>query len=88
MGPFLAKIDNFGLDPHIFDAKTDPFIRFGTNLFVYLKNIGIQTIEKITGKILCCVSLFGQNTGLKKPVCEPSPLVFSGVLRGAGGRHV
>ena len=47
----LAKIINFGLDPHIFDAKTDPFIPFWANLFVYLKHKGIQIIEKITGKI-------------------------------------
>ena len=52
---FWAKIVNFGLDPHIFDAKTDPFIPFGAILFVYLKHIGIQIIEEITGKILCCV---------------------------------
>ena len=52
---FLSKIVNFGLDLHIFDAKTDPFIPFGANLFVYLKHIGIQIIEKITGEILCCV---------------------------------
>ena len=55
LGLFLAKIYNFGLDPHIFDGRTDPFIPFGANLFVYLKHIGIQIIEKITGKILCCV---------------------------------
>ena len=54
-GLFLAKIVNFGLNPHIFDAKTDPFIPSGANLFVYLKHIGIQILEKITGKILCCV---------------------------------
>ena len=52
---FLAKIVNFWLDPRIFDAKTDPFIPFGDNLFVYLKHIGMQIIKKITGKILCCV---------------------------------
>ena len=51
LGAILAKIINFGLDQHIFDAKTDPFIPFGANLFVYLKQIGIQIIEKITGKI-------------------------------------
>ena len=54
-GLFWAKILNFGLDPRIFDAKTDPFIPFGANFFVYLKHIGIQIIEKITGKIVCCV---------------------------------
>ena len=47
LGLFLAKIDNFGLDPYIFDAKTDPFIFWGANLFLYyLKHIGIQIIEK------------------------------------------
>ena len=51
----VRKIANFGLDPHIFDAKTGPFISFGANLFVYLKQIGIQIIEKITGKIVSCV---------------------------------
>ena len=45
-GAILAKIVNFGLDPHIFDAKTDPFVPFGANLFVYLKQIDIQIIEK------------------------------------------
>ena len=57
LGAILAKIVNFGLDPHIFDAETDPFIPFWANLFVYmyLKHIGIQIIEKITGKSLCCV---------------------------------
>ena len=39
---FLAKNMNFGLDPNISDAKTDPFIPFGANLFVYLNHIGIQ----------------------------------------------
>ena len=33
---------NFGLGPHISDAKTDPFIPFGADLFVYLSHIGIQ----------------------------------------------
>ena len=54
-GCFWQKIVIFGLDPHIFDAKIDPFIPFGANLFVYLKHIGIQIIEKINGKILCYV---------------------------------
>ena len=38
----LAKIVNFGLDPHTSDAKTDPFIPFRANLFVYSIHIGIQ----------------------------------------------
>ena len=54
-GLFLAKIVNFGLKPHIYDAKTDPFIRSGVDLFVYLEYIGIQIIKKITGKIVSCV---------------------------------
>ena len=45
-GAIFGKIVNFGLDPHMFDAKTNPFITFGANLFVYLKHIGIQIIEK------------------------------------------
>ena len=36
---FLAKIVNFGLKPHIYDAKTDPFILSGVDLFVYLEYI-------------------------------------------------
>ena len=42
LGPFLAKHVNFGLDPHISDAKSDPFIPFGADFFVYLSHIGIQ----------------------------------------------
>ena len=74
LGAFLAKIVNFGLDPNISDAITDPFIPFGANLFVYLKHISIQIIEK-NNCLDCNLCLtFGQSTGLKKPVCEPSPL--------------
>ena len=69
----MAKIVNFGLDPHIFDAKIDSFIPFGANFCVYLKHIGIQIIEKMTGQIVKLSLTFGQNTGLKRPVCEPSP---------------
>ena len=46
LGAILGKIVNFGLDPHIFDAKTHTFIPVGANLFVYLKHICIQNIEK------------------------------------------
>ena len=46
LGLFLAKIVNFGLKPLIYDAKTDPFILSGVDLFVYLEYIGIQIIEK------------------------------------------
>ena len=70
---FLTKIVNLGIDPHISDAKTDPFFPFGASLFVYFKYICIQIIEKITGKIVYVVFAFLQSTGLKKPVCEPSP---------------
>ena len=37
------------------DAKTDPFIPIGVNSFEYLEHIGIQIIEKLTGKIVICV---------------------------------
>ena len=52
LGAILAKFVNFGLGPHIFDAKTDSFIPFGASFCVYLKDIGIQMIEKMTGKIV------------------------------------
>ena len=52
---FLAKIINFGLEPHISDAKTAPFIPFGADLFVYLNHIGIQITQKITGEKISCV---------------------------------
>ena len=55
LGAIFGKIVNFGLDPHIFDVKTDSLIPFGTKSFVYLKHIGIQIIEKMTGKIVSCV---------------------------------
>ena len=42
----FAKIVNFGLYPHISDAKTDPFSPFGADHFVYLNHIDIQFIEK------------------------------------------
>ena len=65
--------------PYISDAKTDPFIPFGADLFVYLKHIGIQIIEK--NNWYCKLYFtFGQSTGLKRPVCEPSPLGQSGCL--------
>ena len=41
-GAILAKIVNFGLDPHISNVKTEPFIPFRADLFVYLNHIGIQ----------------------------------------------
>ena len=48
----LGENINFELDVHILDAKTDPF---GADLFVYLRHIRIQIIEKITGKTVNCV---------------------------------
>ena len=54
-GLCFTKPVNFGSKPHIFDAKTDPFIPFGVNSFEYLEHIGIQLIEKLTGKIVSCV---------------------------------
>ena len=54
-GLFFTKSVSFGSNPHIFDAKTDPFIPFGVNSFEYLEQIGIQIIEKLTGKIVSCV---------------------------------
>ena len=35
----LAKIVNFGFDPHIFDAKTDPFIVQLISAFVFATKI-------------------------------------------------
>ena len=55
LGAIFHKTVNFGSKPHIFDAKTDPFIHFGVNSFKYLVHIGIQIIEKQTGKIVSCV---------------------------------
>ena len=53
----------------------DPFIIFGPDIFAYLKNIGVQIKEKITGTCKTAIGfgLFWKNTGPKKPVCEPSP---------------
>ena len=42
LGYFWQKNFNFVLDPHISDAKTDPFIPFGADHFVYLNHIVIQ----------------------------------------------
>ena len=55
LGAIFHKTCNFGSKPHIFDAKTDPFIPFRVSSFEYLEHIGIQIIEKLTGKILSCV---------------------------------
>ena len=42
LGAIFDKNVHFGLDLHISDAKTDPFIPFGADLFVSLSHIGIQ----------------------------------------------
>ena len=55
LGAIFHKPVNFGSNPHIFDAKTDPFIPFGVNSFEYLEHIGIQIIDKLTCKIVSCV---------------------------------
>ena len=70
----VAKNINFGSDTHISDAKMNPFSTFGLDVFTYLKHIGVQIKEKITGKTASGFLLFRQNTGPKKPVNEPSPL--------------
>ena len=51
-GAILAKIINFGLKPHIYDAKTDPFILSVVDLFVYLEYRGIQIIDKKSYNLL------------------------------------
>ena len=73
----MAKVVSFGLDPNIYDAKTDHFIPFGANVFVYLKHISIQILEKITGKNCKLCLIFGPSTGLKKLAYESSPLGHS-----------
>ena len=45
----MAKDVNFGPDTHISDAKINPFNTFGLDVFTYLKHIGVQIKEKITG---------------------------------------
>ena len=42
----LAKSINFGSDAHIADAKTNPFVTFGPDIFAYLKHIGVLIKEK------------------------------------------
>ena len=67
---------NFGSDTLISDAKMNPFNNFGLYVFTYLKRIGVQIKEKITGKTASGFLLFWQNTGPKKPVNEPSPFHY------------
>ena len=54
----------------------NPFNTFGLDVYTYLKHIGVQIKEKITGKTASGFLLFWQNTGPKKPVNEPSPFGF------------
>ena len=51
----MTKNINFGLDPRLSDTKTNPFILFRADLFVYLNYIGIQITKNITGEIISCV---------------------------------
>ena len=44
LGAIFGKNSQFRVRPHIPDAKTDSFIPFGADLFVYLNHIGIQII--------------------------------------------
>ena len=77
----MAKNVNFGLHTHISDAKMNPFNTFGLDVLTYLKHIGVQIKEKITGKAASVFFLlFWQNTGLKKPFNEPSPFVYTSSL--------
>ena len=55
LGANFHKTRQFWVKPHIFDAKTEPFILFWVNSFEYLEHISIQLIEKLTGKIVSCV---------------------------------
>ena len=71
----LAKNVKFGSDTHISDAKTNPSITFGPYIFAYLKHLGVHIKEIIICKTASVFLLFWQNTGPKKPVCGPTPLV-------------
>ena len=71
----MAKNVNFGSDTHISGAKMNPFNTFGLNVFTYLKHIGVQINEKITGKTASGFLLFLEKYRVKKPVNEPSPLL-------------
>ena len=50
-GLLLAKIINYGLDPHISDAKIDPIIPFS----VFESHRYSNNNKKITGKVKSCV---------------------------------
>ena len=46
LGAILAKNGQFWVKPpYISEATTDPFLPFEADLFVYLKQIGVQIIE-------------------------------------------
>ena len=65
-----------GSDTHISDAITNLFITFGPDILAYLKHIYIQIREKKQRVRLQAVFDFlGKNTGPKKPVYEPNPLL-------------
>ena len=60
-----GKNVNFGSDTHILDAKMNPFNTFGLDVFTYLKRIGVQIKEKITGKTASGFYFFGKIQGRK-----------------------
>ena len=54
----MAKNINLRSDTHISEAKMNPFNTFGLDVFTYLKHIGVQLKEKITGKTASGFLLF------------------------------
>ena len=56
----------FGSDTHILDAKTNPFITFGSDILAYLKHIGVQIKEKKTCKTASCFWLFWEKYRAEK----------------------
>ena len=42
----MAENVNVGTDTHTSDAKTNPFITFGSGIFAFLKHIGVQIKQK------------------------------------------
>ena len=73
--PKIGKKRKIWSDTHIADAKNNPFITFGPYIFAYLNHLGVHIKEMIIGKTASVFLYFWQNTGPKKPVCEPTPLV-------------
>ena len=61
----FGKNVNFGSDTHIWDAKMSPFNTFGLDVFTYLKHIGVQIKEKITGKTASVFFFFFTFFGAK-----------------------